>query len=49
MREEKVKKIETLGFDVSEPGRNGEQFVYLQSVPTKDQAVKLLRVLSFED
>lgn len=49
MQEEKVKQIKKLGFDVSEAGRNGEQFVSMQSIPEKDIVIKMLKVLTFDD
>ncbi len=49
MQELKVLQIKKLGFDVSEKGRNGERFISMQSVPTKDIVIKMLRVLTFED
>lgn len=49
MQEEKVIKIEELGFEVSEEGRNGERFVFMESAPEKDTAIKMLKILSFED
>lgn len=49
MQEEQIEKIKTLGFDVSGKGRNGERFLFMQSVPTKDMTLKMLKVLSFED
>jgi len=49
VQEYKIRKIKALGFDVSEKGRNGEHFIAMQSIPEKDTAIKMLRVLSFED
>lgn len=49
MQEDKLKKIEELGFDVSEKGRNEERFVSFESVPAKDMVLKMLKFLDFED
>jgi len=49
MQEEKTKKIKKLEFDVSDIGRNGEQFISMQSVPEIDVVTKMLKVLTFED
>jgi len=49
MQEEKVRRITELGFEVSEEGRNGERFVFMEYIPEKSIATKMLKVLSFED
>lgn len=49
MKDREVKKIQELGFEVSNEGRNGERSISMKVTPSKDVVIKMLKQLTFED
>lgn len=49
MEQGKIDRIKQLGFTISEAGRNKERFVSMQTIPSKETVLRMLRELDFED